>query len=60
MEKKALKLKVKKPLQFKVKGKEAKPVISADVESTAGGITIILKNAKIYAEKVIIKRADES
>jgi len=61
MEKKALKLTVKKPLKFKVKGKEeAKPVLSGEeISSTAEGITIIFKNAKIYADKVIIKRADE-
>lgn len=59
MEKKPLKLNIKKPLKLKIKGKGGeKPVMAGDIESTAGGITIILKNAKIYAEKVIIKRAD--
>ena len=58
MEKKLLKLNIKKPLKLKIKGKGAEPAMAGDIESTAGGITIILKNAKVYAEKVIIKRAD--
>jgi len=55
-----LKLKVKEPMKFKIKGDEGKEGISAGtITSSAGGITIIFKNAKIHAEKVIIKRSDE-
>ncbi len=52
-----LKLNIKKPLKLAVKGDEMKEGIPAGtITSSAGGITIIFKNAKIHAEKVIIKR----
>lgn len=55
-----LKLTVKKPLKLKIREDEGNQEISAGtVTSSAGGITIIFKNAKIHAEKVIIKRSDE-
>ncbi len=65
MEKKPLKLHIKKkPLRVKVKKEESTKDASGTVVTTpemslpaGGGIKIIFQNAKIHAEKVIIKRA---
>jgi CO dehydrogenase/acetyl-CoA synthase beta subunit len=55
----ALKLKVKEPLKLKLKDDVGNEGISAGtLTSSAGGLTVIFKNAKIRAEKVIIKRSD--
>ncbi len=52
-----MKLNIKKPLKLKVKKDETNEGIPAGtITSSMGGITIIFKNAKIHAEKVIIKR----
>ena len=69
-EKKPLKLKLKKkPLKLKLKKRrdegsapaDSQPVVSATKMSlpVGGGIQIILKNAKIHAEKVIIKKIEK-
>ena len=66
-EKKPLKLTLKKqqPLKLTLKKKEGEetqqPVISAPEFSipAGGGVQIILKNAKIHADKVIIKKIEK-
>jgi CO dehydrogenase/acetyl-CoA synthase beta subunit len=57
-----LKLKIKEPLKLKLrddKGKGTGEISAGTLTSSAGGITVIFKNAKIHAEKVIIKRSNE-
>lgn len=69
-EKKPLKLKLnRKPLKLKLKKKEGEApaqtrgqsILSAPELSlpAGGGIQIILKNAKIHADKVIIKKIEK-
>ena len=69
MEKKPLKLNIKKkPLKLKIKKKEEErqgqeksttTVTTPEISLPAGGgIKIIFQNAKIHAEKVIIKRVE--
>lgn len=69
-EKKPLKLKLKrKPLKLKLKKREGEvaaqpamqPIVSAPELSmpAGGGVQIILKNARIHADKVIIKKIEK-
>ncbi|MFH1835547.1 MAG: hypothetical protein ABH851_05115 [Methanobacteriota archaeon] len=71
-EKKPLKLKLsKKPLKLKLRKKSVEegstleavdePIITAPQLSfpAGGGLQIILKNAKIHADKVIIKKVEK-
>ncbi len=63
MERKPLKVSIKKkPLKLKVKGgdKSETSVSAPELSLSAGeGIRIIFQNAKIHADKVIIKRVEK-
>ncbi len=60
-----LKLTIKKPLKLalkeepKTKGNEPVAVAEEISLPTSDGIRIILKNARIYADKVIIKKIEK-
>ena len=63
MEKKPLKLSLKKkPMKLKIKKEEKPEAVKAEASELAlpagGGVKIIFQNAKIHADKVIIKKAE--